>query len=261
MPKIFVKREILRTHYNQMIESEVSDMMTKGRVLVVDDEDSIRELIVFNLEQQGFEVLEAANGIQAIQRVEEGHPDLIILDLMLPLMDGLEVCHKLRRSGEYSAIPIIMLTARSEEVDRVLGLEIGADDYVTKPFSPRELMARVKAILRRLNQPQVMEETDELAIGVLMIDPSRHIALFKDVEMELTPKEFELLYLLAIQPGKVLTRDVLLEKVWGYEYLGDTRTVDVHIRRLRKKMEDIDPGPDYIETIRGVGYRFRELKR
>jgi phosphate regulon transcriptional regulator PhoB len=235
--------------------------MTKGRVLVVDDEDSIRELIVFNLEQQGFEVLQAANGVEAIHRVEEGRPDLIILDLMLPMMDGLEVCQKLRRSEEYSAIPIIMLTARSEEVDRVLGLEIGADDYVTKPFSPRELMARVKAILRRLNQPPVIVETDELSIGVLKVDPSRHLVTFKGVELELTPKEFELLYLMGIQPGQVLTRDVLLEKVWGYEYLGDTRTVDVHIRRLRKKMEDIDPEPDYIETIRGVGYRFRELKR
>lgn len=235
--------------------------MTKGRVLVVDDEDSIRELIVFHLEQQGFEVLEAANGLEAMQRVEESRPDLIILDLMLPMMDGLEVCQKLRRSEEYATIPIIMLTARSEEVDRVLGLEIGADDYVTKPFSPRELMARVKAILRRLNQPTMSEETDELSVGVLKIDPSRHMVTFKDLELELTPKEFELLYLLAIQPGKVLTRDVLLEKVWGYEYLGDTRTVDVHIRRLRKKMEEIDPEPDYIETIRGVGYRFRELKR
>lgn len=235
--------------------------MSKGKVLVVDDEDAIRELIVFNLEQQGFETLEAANGFEAIQQVEKGVPDLIILDVMLPGMDGLEVCQKLRRSAIYANLPILMLTARSEEVDRVLGLEIGADDYVTKPFSPRELMARVKAILRRINQPQVTEETDELSIGVLKIDPSRHLATFQGVELELTPKEFELMYLLALQPGKVLTRDVLLEKVWGYEYIGDTRTVDVHIRRLRKKMEDINPEPDYIETIRGIGYRFKGLKR
>lgn len=235
--------------------------MSKGRVLVVDDEDAIRELIVFNLEQQGFEVLEAADGYEAIKQTDEGRPDLVVLDLMLPGMDGLEVCQRLRRSEEFANIPIIMLTARSEEVDRVLGLEIGADDYVTKPFSPRELMARVKAIFRRMSQPQVNEDTGELNIGLLRIDPARHQITFKSVELELTPKEFELLYLLALQPGKVLTRDVLLEKVWGYEYLGDTRTVDVHIRRLRKKMEDIDPEPDYIETIRGVGYRFRELKK
>lgn len=235
--------------------------MSKGKVLVVDDEDAIRELIVFNLEQQGFETLEAATGFEAIEQVEEGEPDLVILDVMLPGMDGLEVCQKLRRSAAYAHLPILMLTARSEEVDRVLGLEIGADDYVTKPFSPRELTARVKAILRRMNQPQSTEVTDELSIGVLKIDPSRHLATFQGVELELTPKEFELMYLLALQPGKVLTRDVLLEKVWGYEYIGDTRTVDVHIRRLRKKMEDIDPEPDYIETIRGIGYRFKGLKK
>ena len=235
--------------------------MSKGKVLVVDDEDAIRDLIVFNLTQQGFETLEAADGLEAIKQVETGKPDLIILDVMLPRMDGLEVCHKLRRSQEYANLPILMLTARSEEVDRVLGLEIGADDYVTKPFSPRELMARVKAILRRINQPSSVEEVDELSIGVLKIDCSRHLATFQGTELELTPKEFELLYLLALQPGKVLTRDVLLEKVWGYEYLGDTRTVDVHIRRLRKKMEDINPAHDYIETIRGIGYRFRGLKK
>lgn len=235
--------------------------MNKGRVLVVDDEDVIRELIVFNLQQQGFETIEAADGQEALKQVEGEHPDLIILDLMLPKMDGLEVCQKIRYSKEHAHIPIIMLTARGEEVDRVLGLEMGADDYVTKPFSPRELLARVKAILRRLVQPQIEEDQTELKVGLLEIDLSRHLAIFQSEELELTPKEFELLYLLALQPGKVLTRDVLLEKVWGYEYMGDTRTVDVHIRRLRKKMEDINPEPDYIETVRGVGYRFRELKK
>lgn len=235
--------------------------MNKGRVLVVEDEDAIRELIVFNLEQQGFETIEAADGQEALKQVEEEEPDLIILDLMLPKMDGLEVCQKIRYSKGHAHVPIIMLTARGEEVDRILGLEMGADDYVTKPFSPRELLARVKAILRRLAQPQAGADHSELKAGLLEIDLSRHLATFQNDELELTPKEFELLYLLALQPGKVLTRDVLLEKVWGYEYMGDTRTVDVHIRRLRKKMEDINPEPDYIETVRGVGYRFRELKK
>ncbi|MCK4259955.1 MAG: response regulator transcription factor [Halanaerobiales bacterium] len=234
--------------------------MSKGRVLVVDDEDNIRELIVFNLKQQGFETVEAIDGIEAIRKVEEQKPDLILLDLMLPKMDGLEVCQKLCYSEKYSSIPIIMLTARSEEIDKVLGLEMGADDYVTKPFSPRELMARVKAIFRRMNQIQTVEQRDGLKIGNLRIDPSRYLVTFYDVELGLTPKEFELIYSLAMTPGKVLTRDVLLEKIWGYEYMGDTRTVDVHIRRLRKKMEDINSDIDYIETVRGVGYRFKELK-
>ena len=234
--------------------------MNKGKILVVDDEDAIRELIVFNLEQQNFDVLEALDGIEAIDKVKLEKPDLILLDVMLPKMDGLEVCQKLRYSKEFAHIPIIMLTARGEEVDRVLGLEIGADDYVTKPFSPRELVARVKAMFRRLAQPQKVTDCEDLNIGLIKIDLARHLVTFQDVELELTPKEFELLYLLAQNSGKVLTRDVLLEKVWGYEYMGDTRTVDVHIRRLRKKMEDISPEPDYIETVRGIGYRFRELK-
>lgn len=234
--------------------------MSKGRVLVVDDEEAIRELISFNLLQQGFDVVEAADGYQAIEKIQQKRPDLILLDLMLPGMDGLEVCQKLRFSKEYSNIPIIMLTAKGEEVDRVLGLEIGADDYVTKPFSIRELMARIKAIFRRLINPEPNTNSQELTIGVLKIDLERHLALFANEELELTPKEFELLYLLAKQPGKVLTRNLLLERVWGYEYMGDTRTVDVHIRRLRKKMEDIIPDLDYIDTVRGVGYRFKELK-
>lgn len=234
--------------------------MNKGKILVVDDEDAIRELIAFNLEQQNFDVIEALDGVEAINKVKAERPDLILLDVMLPRMDGLEVCQKLRYSKEFANIPIIMLTARGEEVDRVLGLEIGADDYVTKPFSPRELIARVKAMFRRLAQPQTISDSKDLMIGLIKIDLARHLVTFQDVELELTPKEFELLYLLAQNAGKVLTRDVLLEKVWGYEYMGDTRTVDVHIRRLRKKMEDINPDPDYIETVRGIGYRFRELK-
>lgn len=234
--------------------------MNKAKILVVDDEDAIRELIAFNLEQQNFDVIEALDGVEAINKVKAERPDLILLDVMLPRMDGLEVCQKLRYSKEFANIPIIMLTARGEEVDRVLGLEIGADDYVTKPFSPRELIARVKAMFRRLAQPQMIGDSEDLMIGLIKIDLARHLVTFQDVELELTPKEFELLYLLAQNAGKVLTRDVLLEKVWGYEYMGDTRTVDVHIRRLRKKMEDINPEPDYIETVRGIGYRFREIK-
>lgn len=231
--------------------------MTK-KILVVDDEASIVEFVRFNLEKEGFSVSVAYDGEDAIRQARDETPDLVILDLMLPGIDGIEVCRCLRLETN---VPIIMLTAKTEEFDKVLGLSVGADDYVTKPFSPRELMARVKAILRRqsMNSEQITGEKDggKTCIGHLEIDVDRfHVAVHGE-SVELTPKEFDLLRVLIANRGKVLTRDFLLEKVWGYEYGGDTRTVDVHIRRLRQKIEDDDSSPVYIQTVHGVGYRFK----
>ena len=231
-----------------------------AKVLVVDDEANIVELIKFNLEKNGFTVIAAYDGLDAINLVEQTDPDLVILDIMLPAMDGLEVCRQLRQSVRHRNLPIIMLTAKGEEIDTVLGLEMGADDYIKKPFSPRELVARVKA---RLRSEQILNTEDAQGIKPLIrkdlvIIPDKYEALVGDKKMDLTPKEFELLRILAANPGKVMTRDMLLEKVWGYEFFGDTRTVDVHIRHLRKKLEDDSSSPQYIKTIRGVGYKFCE---
>lgn len=230
--------------------------MAGERILVVDDEAHILELLKYNLEKNGYHVIEAFNGKGALDAAEHMNIDLIILDLMLPDMDGLEVCKKLKRKKNTMSIPIIMLTAKSEEFDKVLGLELGADDYVTKPFSIRELIARVKVVLRR---PQAAAEySDIIKTGSLTIDSSKHEVLKNGVKVELTLKEFELLLLLINNRGKVLTREMLLDTVWGYEYFGGTRTVDVHIRHLRQKIEDDDSNPKYIETVRGIGYRFNE---
>lgn len=228
------------------------------KVLVVDDEAPITELIRFNLEREGFSVLAAADGEEGLRKARAEMPDLVILDLMLPGIDGIEVCQRLRRE---TTVPIVMLTAKTEEFDKVLGLSVGADDYVTKPFSPRELVARVKAILRR--QDMYLEQTSaettpgRIRVGDLVIDADRFEASVRGKRIELTPKEFELLRVLAANRGKVLTRDALLEAVWGYDYGGDTRTVDVHVRRLRQKIEENDSRPAYIQTVHGVGYRFR----
>lgn len=233
------------------------------KILVVDDETYIVELVKFNLEKENYQVIEAYDGLAALEAVELHCPDLVILDIMLPRMDGLEVCRYLKQNPKYSSIPIIMLTAKGEEVDTVLGLEMGADDYIKKPFSPREMIARVKARLRAL---KILEA--EKALGKkaqvfkdLTILPEKHEAFLGEDRIELTPKEFELLSLLVSNPGKVYTREILLEKVWGYEFSGDTRTVDVHIRHLRQKLRDDFTYPQYIETVRGVGYRAIESER
>ena len=230
------------------------------RILVVDDECSIRGLVKFNLEKAGYSVDCLDDGLKAVKSVMEKPPDLLVLDLMLPGMDGLEVCRHLRQQEKTRMLPIIMLTARVEEIDRVVGLEIGADDYLTKPFSPRELVARVKSLLRRSQGNQVQSEAPPMQIdrGNLIVYPERFEAVLNNEVLELTPKEFQLLVKLAANPGKVYTREYLLEKIWGYEFAGDTRTVDVHIRHLRQKLER-DPGqPEMIETVRGIGYRFRD---
>jgi two-component system, OmpR family, alkaline phosphatase synthesis response regulator PhoP len=231
-----------------------------SRIMVVDDETYIVELVKFNLEKEGFQVVVAYDGLSAMELVKSEVPDLIILDIMLPKMDGLEVCQALKRDSSYQTIPIIMLTARAEEIDTVLGLELGADDYIKKPFSPRELIARVKARLRAI-KILAAEEASGARVYVfknLLVVPDQHEAFLGDVKLELTPIEFELLKIMATHQGKVFNREVLLEKVWGYEFSGDTRTVDVHIRHLRQKLNDDPNFPEYIETVRGVGYRFVE---
>lgn len=225
-------------------------------ILVVDDEEPIQELLRFNLEKEGYLVCVAKDGQEALKHVENDQPDLLVLDLMLPGMDGLEVCRKLRSNSKFQQIPIIMLTAKGEEIDKVLGLELGADDYMTKPFSPRELLARIKARLRR---PNSQEEADAQIIirGELRVDVTGFRVHVRGEETELTPKEFELLRVLVAHPGRVYSRDELLERIWGYEYDGDTRTVDVHVRHLRLKVERDPSNPEYIETLRGIGYRFK----
>lgn len=227
-----------------------------GKILVVDDEAHIRELVKFNLERAGYIVSEADNGLAAIQSAKV-KPDLIVLDLMLPGIDGLEVCRALKSERDTSGIPVIMLTARDDEFDKVVGLELGADDYLTKPFSPRELVARVKAVLRRSQKAPLPE--GEFIIGNLRLNFSRYESFLGKEKLELTPKEYDLLKLLVTNTGKVFTREQLLEKVWGYEYFGDTRTVDVHIRHLRAKLEQDQTIADAVETVRGIGYRFRDI--
>lgn len=226
------------------------------QILVVDDEASIRELLTFNLKKNGYEVTAAADGREALAKV--AGMDLVLLDIMLPEVDGLEVCRRLKADPQTSGIPIIMLTAKTEEIDRVLGLELGADDYVVKPFSMRELLARVKAVLRRSAKESQSEKGREemLKIGGLRLDFSSYQAWLHDEPIALTPKEYELLKLLVTNPGRAFTRDELLERIWGYEYYGDTRTVDVHIRHLRAKLKDDENISKAIETVRGIGYRF-----
>ena len=228
------------------------------KVLIVDDEKNIVDIIAFNLKKEGYQVITASDGEEGVRKTFEENPDLILLDIMMPKMDGYEACRKIR---EKKHTPIIMLTARAEEVDKVLGLEMGADDYVTKPFGVRELMARVKANLRKvaaLQEAAGMAASDEKAsaYGKLSLNLDRYEVKKDGKTIDLTLSEFELLKFLAQQKGQVFSRETLLEKVWGYEYFGDVRTVDVTVRRLREKIED-DPGkPAYILTKRGVGYYF-----
>ncbi|MDK0953803.1 response regulator transcription factor [Clostridium perfringens] len=227
--------------------------MTNKKVLIVDDEEHIRELIKFNLKKEGYDIEVAVNGTEALKLIREIKFDLILLDLMLPEIDGLEVCKEIRRNEETSDIPVMMITAKGEEFDKVLGLELGADDYITKPFSIRELMARVKALLRRSN---VKKEENIIKFGDVVVNFKTREVTKGTQNVELTLKEFELLKLLIKNKGNILTRELLLDKIWGYEYIGETRTVDVHIRHLRKKIESDDKNPQYIQTIRGVGYKF-----
>jgi len=224
----------------------------KPKILVVDDEPDALELMGFKLREAGFTPVFAADGAKALTAVRAEKPDLIVLDLMLPEIDGLEVCKILRRDPETVSIPIIMLTAKAAEMDRVLGLELGADDYVTKPYSPRELVLRIRKLLKRV---QATDETGErFRIGPLEIDVPRHEARVDNKPVALTATEFNLLTLLAKRRGRVQTRERLLQDVWGYEAAIDTRTVDTHMRRLREK---VGPVAGYLETIRGVGYRFK----
>ena len=226
------------------------------RVLVVDDEPVLVDTIRYNLRREGYDVQVASDGNEAIKLAQAASPDLVVLDLMLPGLDGLEVCRQLRRE---STVPILMLTAKDDEVDKIVGLEVGADDYMTKPFSMRELLARVRAMLRRSRMQQQAPAADAaqpVRSGDLEADPLQRRLTLRGTALQLKPKEFDLLVYLMQQRGRVLTRDQLLEKVWGYTFGGDTRTVDVHIRWLREKIED-DPGtPRRLETVRGVGYRF-----
>ncbi|WML45628.1 response regulator transcription factor [Neobacillus sp. PS3-40] len=234
----------------------------RNKVLIVDDEQSILTLLQYNLEQAGFDVITAMDGQTGKDLAVKESPDLIVLDLMLPKLDGMEVCKQLRQIKIMT--PILMLTARDDEFDKVLGLELGADDYMVKPFSPREVIARVKAILRRTQvqmeneQEKAISESDFLQIGDLKLAIEQYEAFFKDELLELTLKEFELLLYFAKNLGRVLSRDQLLSAVWNYEFAGDSRIVDVHISHLREKIEIDSKKPVYIKTIRGLGYKLEE---
>ncbi len=225
----------------------------KAKILAADDEPDALELIEVNLKSAGYEVVTAADGREALQKARAEMPDLILLDIMLPEMDGLEVCKALRRDAATSSMPIIMLTARTAEIDRVLGLELGADDYITKPFSPRELILRVKNVLKRAAAEP--DGGDRIAFGGLVIDPSRHSVTYLGKPLELTATEFKLVTVLAGRRGRVQSREQLLKDVWGYNSLIDTRTIDTHMRRLRDKLGG---AAKLLDTVRGVGYRFRE---
>jgi two-component system phosphate regulon response regulator PhoB len=231
----------------------VSKVGVRSKILVVDDEPEAVELVEFNLEQAGFAVVTAADGAEALNKARAVSPSLIVLDLMLPEITGLEVCKMLRRDPVTVSIPIIMLTAKAAEIDRVVGLELGADDYITKPFSPRELVLRVKKLLQRGHAPA--EESDTLRFGDLLIDAPRHLVSWRGKAVELTATEFKLLTVLAKRRGRVQSREQLLRDVWEYNNLVDTRTVDTHMRRLREKL---GPAAKYLDTVRGVGYRFVE---
>ena len=233
-------------------------------ILAIDDEEHILELLSYNLEQNGYRVFTATSGEEGLEILEKENIDLMLLDIMLPGMDGMEVLKSVRNSRENSHIPVIMLTAKGEEINKVLGLEVGADDYVSKPFGIYELMARIKAVLRRSenksdrqqeNPQGAVEEDEIIRIGNIVINNTSHQVTVDGRVVELALKEYDLLYTLAKHPTKVFSREALLDRIWGYEYPGETRTVDVHIRNLRKKIEQDDNKPQYIKTVRGVGYK------
>jgi two-component system, OmpR family, response regulator len=231
-------------------------MSNSATILLVDDEEAVQKLLTYPLERDGYRVVSARDGDEALRRFEEQPIDLVVLDLMLPLVDGLEVCKRLRAT---SHVPIIILTARDDEVDKVLGLELGADDYITKPFSIREFRSRVKAALRRAAAPKQGElEANAISIDGLVVDPSRRTVELNGQGVDLTYVEFELLSMLAARPGRVYSRRQLLEALWGDADYRDPRTIDVHVRHLREKLESNPSEPVYILTVRGVGYRFRD---
>lgn len=229
-------------------------------ILAVDDEEHILELLSYNLESNGFLVLTADSGEEGMEILKKESVDLVLLDIMLPGIDGMEMLKRIRKNPDTAQLPVIMLTAKSEEINKVLGLEVGADDYISKPFGIYELVARVKAVLRRserTNVDVVKEEQDEvISVDKIVINNTTHEVTVDGETVELSLKEFELLYMLAKHRTRVFSREVLLDKIWGYEYAGETRTVDVHIRNLRKKIEEDDNKPKYIKTVRGVGYKF-----
>ena len=227
----------------------------KNTILIIEDEKPISDIVKFNLEREGYDIITAFDGLDGYQKGIQENVDLILLDIMLPSMNGFDVC---RHTREKSSVPIIMVTAKEEEVDKILGLELGADDYITKPFSLRELIARVKANIRRTSMPNNNSaESDLIQHKNLVIDTSKYSVTKNDTVLELTVREYELLKFLAVQPNQVFSREQLLKQVWGYEYYGDIRTVDVTIRRLREKLEDDASNPTYILTKRGVGYFFK----
>ena len=229
---------------------ESHETMT-ATILVVDDEKDIRELVQYNLERADYRVVACRDGAEALKRIQSSPPDIVVLDLLMPTMDGMSVLRALREEPATADLPVLLLTARDSEMDKLMGFEYGADDYLTKPFSPRELVARVGALLRRRRPAK---EQGALELDRLKIDPSRHEVWFEGRSLELTRREFGLLYHLARHPGRLFSREELLDKVWGYDYLGETRTVDVHVRRLRAKLGD---GKDLIQTVIGSGYRFQ----
>lgn len=238
------------------MENEITNKEQKT-ILIVDDEQHIVDILVYNLEKEGYKTLQANDGLTAVDIALSQKPDLILLDIMLPKMDGLAVCKRIRHTLN---VPILMLTAKDEEIDKILGLELGADDYVTKPFSVRELMARIKANLRKVevsaegSVDEKKENTNKIVVGDLSLDLDKFEVQVKGEVIDLTLREFEVLKYLANQPGQVITREVLLEKVWGYEYYGDIRTVDVTVRRIREKIEKDTSAPKILITKRGVGY-------
>jgi len=228
-----------------------------GRILVVEDERDVAELLRYNLAKDGYDVVVAATGSDAVKQAHEVHPDVVLLDIMVPQLNGWEICRRLKQDAETRAIPVIMVTGRVEEGDKVLGFEVGADDYVTKPFSPRELLARIRAVARRGRLDPPGRKT-QLKVGDLEIDRQRFEVRMKGRAITLTPKEFELLALLANAPGRVFGRDELLDAVWGRDGFVEPRTVDVHVARLRRKFTEAGVAPPGVETVRGVGYRFRD---
>ena len=227
-------------------------------IYIVDDEANIRRLASLALEEQGMEVRSYENGEQLLGALDRSIPGCILLDWMMPGLDGIQLLHRIRNNDKFKNIPLIMLTAKSEEMDVVMALELGADDYISKPFGIKELPARVRAVLRRQNRASEDTQDRKLSASGITIDPKRHSVVKNGVNIDLTAREFDLLYVLMESPGRVFTRDTLLNEVWDTEYFGDTRTVDVHIRYLRQKIEDDDANPVYIKTIRGVGYSFAD---